>query len=799
MHHIKSLCFFIAFIIVSGYTFADSPAKLCTISGIVSDSISREGLPYAAVQLYSSNDEVVKGAMTDIDGNYTIEGIMAGTYRAVASYMGYVQSEKVIRVSEKKTIADFRLESKSLSLDTYELTAEKSLTENTIEKTTVNVTKNLTLSEGSATDVMTTLPSVDIDIDGNLNYRGNDKVTVLLNGQRSELTMVLDQIPASQIEKVEIINNPSAKYEADGMSGIINIVLKTGNQQKNKTTFQLNAGLPETFGGNIGFTQIREKSSFFVSGGYQHKTKFQTKEHLRRNYEAPDGFNYYQFDRMDDNLNNAIFTTSYNYNINKRQQIGISLTGSKKFNHADRSINYQTQYQHGGVESGSTKEIDISLDNNNLESDIHYRLGFAKEGQELRAKVHYSLLDQLQQMDNRHYTSSNDEPALQNTALEQYNITYNASLDYIHPLKENLKFETGYNLNVRDLSNDFSSESFDYDESLWTEDLELNNQFHYMQQVNALYTNLTGKWNRFSFQAGLRAEYVKTAQNDVEKDKYLDIFPSANISLKTDKKNSFYSAYTRRINRPTIKMLNPYTDEYADIMNQHRGNPELMPEYVNSFELGHRYTGKKVSGSVALFYRDINQAISRVKSASNDSALYVTFMNLDKARMPGAEISVSYHPVKWWNMNIGGNIFNTTLVGSYAYNDVNKSMTGWNLNASTAFKLKGGVGIQLYGYYRSSLPSVMGTYIHRYYMDAAISKKVLKNKGRLVFKVSDVFNSYRFGLDLDAIDANGYHYSQSNRRKNESQYFILSFIYNIDGKQQKKGPTTNFFLDSFDK
>jgi len=126
-------------------------------------------------------------------------------------------------------------------------------------------------------------------------------------------------------------------------------------------------------------------------------------------------------------------------------------------------------------------------------------------------------------------------------------------------------------------------------------------------------------------------------------------------------------------------------------------------------------------------------------------------------------------------------------------------MTGWNLNGSSNFRFRGGIGVQIYAYYRSSLPSVMGTYIHRYYSDAAISKKILKNKGQLVLKVSDVFNSYRYGLDLDALDINGDQYSQRNRRKNESQYFILSFIYNIDGKQKKEEPKTNFFLDSFDK
>jgi outer membrane cobalamin receptor len=784
---------------VSIVAFGESPSGKYKLYGCVRDSITMTGLPYASVQLLNTNNKVIKGVMTDIEGNYIIDEIKEDRYKLVASYMGYLQSEKTILINGKETKTDFQLQPKTISLEAYELTAEKRLMVTSVEKTTINVAKNLTLTEGSAINVMTSLPSVDIDIDGNLSYRGSDKVTVLINGQRSELTKILDQIPAHQIEKVEIINNPSAKHEADGMSGIINIVMKSGRNKKNSTTIQLNAGLAETYGGNIGFNQVRDKSAFYISGGYQRKTKFQTKEHLRSNYEAPEGLNYYQFDRMDDVLNNAILSTSYNYFINKNQQVGVTLTGSKKFNQADRDIQYQTLYTDNSIDSESTKEINISLDNNNLDSEIQYNIEFSEEGHSLAASAHISFLDQQKNMENRHFLLENINPSLQNTTLEQDNFTSSFSVDYKLPAMSKIMIEAGYNFNTRDLSNVFSSISYNYDNNSWENDTDLENHFFYFQQINALYADLSGKWKRFSIIGGLRAEYVRTAQNGIDTDKYLDIFPSVNVSTTINQNNTIYAAFTRRINRPDIKMLNPYTDEYADIMNQHRGNPELQPEYVNSFEIGHHHTGKKLSGTIAIYYRNISQAISRVKTASNDSALVVTFINLEKARMPGVDLAASYSPYKWWNINAGVSIFNTTLIGSYAFNEVNKIMTGWNLNASSSFKFKNGIGAQVYGYYRSALPSVMGTYIHRYYFDAAVSKKMLKNKGRLVFKVSDIFNTYRYGLDLDAADINGYHYSQSNRRKNESQYFILSFVYNIDGKQKNTLPKTNFFLDSFDK
>ncbi len=247
-------------------------------------------------------------------------------------------------------------------------------------------------------------------------------------------------------------------------------------------------------------------------------------------------------------------------------------------------------------------------------------------------------------------------------------------------------------------------------------------------------------------------------------------------------------------------MLNPFSDEYADLLNMHIGNPDLQPEYVNSVEAGSRFVYNKFSCMGSIYYRNISQAISRVKSASNDSALYVSFINLDRAKLIGGEISFTYKPFNWWNINSSSNIFHTDLSGNYKNNQVNNSRMGWNVNLSNSFKIPYNFGFKISAYYRSKLPSVMGTYKERYYFDLALSKKILKNKAQLIFKISDVFNTYRYGLDLDATDENNFSYSQINRRKNESQYFILSFVYNIDGSNKhKKKQKEKFFLNSFDK
>jgi len=782
-------------------SFGGSFSAICEISGVVKDSINGEELPFAAVQILAIKDSsLVKGAITNSEGYYTINDIDTGRYHIIASYMGYNERGKILDINSKKVTCDFFLIQKSISLSEISITAQKNLVEKSIEKTTINLSKNLTIAGGTATDVMQTLPSVDIDIDGNIKYRGSDQVIILLNGEKSELVKSLDQIPAEQIERVELINNPSAKYEAEGMSGIINIVLKTGKAGKNKTTLMLNAGYPETFGTNAGYSGMTEKFRFFVNAGIKHYSNYQIKEHLRENYGNPDANNYYQYDRQNENLNNAIINSNLEYTINNKQQIEVSFIGTKIFNNADRQIEYETLNKSGQTETEAQKEIDINLDNYTIDGNLNYRYSFTN-GRFLSSKIHYSFFSQLQEMNNKYYPESNrTNPELQNTFSRQTNKKTDFSFDYIHPFNDSITFETGYNFNAKDLLNDFNSESYQINPGQWIGDTALANNFNYNQFISAVYFNLNAKLKHFEIHAGFRSEYTKNSQNNSYKREYIDFFPSVNISRTLSRHSTVFAGYNRRINRPTIKMLNPFSDEYADLLNRHKGNPALKPEYVNSFEIGNRFVYNKFSGLGSVYYRNIDQAISRIKYASNDSALFVSFINLEKAKLIGFEIILSYKPFDWWSINTAGNIFYTNLSGEYGNNKVNNSKTGWNLNLSNNFNIPKNFGVQLAAYYRSKLPSVMGTYRERYYVDLAFNKKLLKNKAQLIFKISDVFNIYKFGLDIDTIDDNNYSYSQVNRRKNESRYFILSFIYNINGKeQQQKKQKENFFLDDFDK
>jgi outer membrane receptor protein involved in Fe transport len=779
-------------------TYAGEPVK-CTISGVVTDSINAEGLPYASIQLKSIDEELHSyGVMTDAEGVYVIKDIKPGNYLIQVSYMGFQTKKLEITLINKNTKLDFELQRVALSLDGVSISAEKELVERSIEKVTVNVAKDITLSGGSATDVFQSLPAVDVDVNGEINYRGSDKVVILIDGEASGLTSNLDQISAEMIEKVELISNPNAAYDAEGASGIINVVLKKNNASNRKSTLKLLAGYPQTIGIDAGHQRGTKKYSFLIQTGAIRKSMFQTKEHLRENFENSLASDYYQFDRQDKFANNAYLRTNLSYKLHKNHKLTLWLMGSAKSDVADRTIDYKRIFL-GEIDSQSEKEIDIELKNYLLESRLNYSYKISNKSK-LTAKFNVSYLDQNQKMFNEYYPEINNEFSEdQRTLLVQENITGGAGLNYNYKPNDVYVFDGGYQFKVKDLINRFSSESYNPNGNFWEDQTELVNDFTYVLNVHALYAKLNTVYKSWKVQVGLRGEYTQNILNDNETASYMDLFPSISVSKKLGKHTSLNASYSRRINRPTIKMLNPYSDEYADLLNMHKGNPDLLPEYVNSVELGAQYSFDKFSITNAIYYRDIRDAISRVKAASNDSALYVSFINLDKARMYGAELSIRLKAFSWWSINGGANVFNTNLEGEYKGNLVNNSRTGWQLNLSNTFKYKKWGSLQISSYYRSKLPSVMGIYKERYYMDVAFSKPLMKKKAKLVFKVSDLFDTYLFGLDLEALDENKNSYSQSNRRKRESRYFLLSFIYNLDAKQSKSKTKRNFFLEEFDK
>ena len=769
------------------------------ITGYVKDSLSSKKLPYASIQLFSfPANEMMERTIANKEGHFIFEDIDCGAYKIMASYMGYHTKELLIEVDEEKETFYLLLSTNTLKLNEVQVTGNRKLIETTIENTIVNVSQNNTIKGSTITDALQTIPSVDVDFDGNIRYRGSEKVMLLINGKKSALEKSLGQLPFDVVERIEIFHNPSAKYTAEEMSGIINIVLAGGDKNGNSTLLQLNAGDHNLFGGNIGYSLDFGKTELFVSAGLNHKTSGHIKNHYRTNYDHMADNSYSQCDVLQDKPNKGFLNTSFNYKINNKNYIGLSAFGTKALTLADRSIDYATIANNGTIKQKSHKNIGIEIESSSFESEVSYKTVFNREGQQLETFIKYSEFDDNRKMENRHFCTN--LPDLQNTVASQLNRVWYGGIEFTHPVSDFVFFEGGYHLNKQGSLNYFTSESYNYKNAGWNTDKELDSRFRYSRHVEALFCAFNIKKNSWEAGIGIRTEYTSTTQNEKSRSTRLNIFPTVDFAIKINETNNIYVGYNRRINRPSAGILDPFANKYPDELNIYQGNPELIPEFVNSFEIGERFYGKRISGSFSLYHRYIRQAISKVKLACDDSALVVTYRNLDHATHSGCDFVVSFQPFIWGEISTTANFFCTSLSEEVVNTTNDRCRFAWNGSISFQLRLPKAINCQMAGYYRSRLPSIMGTYKERWYADLAVSKKILKNKGQITFKIEDIFDSYLYGLSVNSCTGKEYLYSQQNLKKIDSEYFMLSFIYNINGKSQsKKTEKDSFYLDSFEK
>ena len=714
--------------------------------------------------------------------------------------VGYQTDYDTLLVKEKEIQFEKELYPLDSRLQEVEISAHREGVENKEDRKKYNVSNQAINSTGTAKDLLLSLPSVDMDAEGKLSYRGSTKVLILVDGEQSNLVQALDQIPADQIDFIEVNNNPSVKYRAEGAVGLIHIHTKKQKGQGSQTQLNIYAGLPENMGASVGYSFHKQKFSFYVRPGFTRKKQFQTKEHWRENFENSMADDYYQYDRQDETLNAVVLNAGMKYQINKKQSLSVDLLGSGKFDHADRSIYYKSEDKQDIQSYASNKDIDISNENKTLDLNIKYQAKGKLNKQLFSARANYSYFNQLYQLDNSWLNEGNFSLAeLQNTQTLQDNRKAGLELNYQYPFHDSLLFYFGYAGQLTDLINDFRSESYNYVASDWISDTSLNNYFHFIQNIQAAYLGMEFLFSRASLDLGTRLEYTDIEQSNRMKDNYLDLFPRAFFSYRLRPNTSTSVSLSRRINRPTLRMFNPYVREYADILNMHQGNPDLKPEYVLSAEVALRQVYEKVSWGFSLYYRDVDDAISRVKYGSNDSAFLVTFMNFARGEFAGIEPDILYKPSSKWNLSFSGNVFYSHLKGEYSGNKIDKSHWVYHLSLGCNVKLPWKLNAQFRAFYRSTMPSVFGTYLDRYWMDMAISRKVLKGKGKVIFKVSDVFNTWRYGLDLLAVGDDDFAYTQKNRRKNQSQYFSIGFQYNVKSATKEGKKKGNFYLDEMNK
>ncbi len=761
-----------------------------SISGKVVDKNLQQPVSYAAIVIKSENgSETVTGGITHEDGSFEISKLPEGNLSLEVQFIGYKTYYQKIIISKENKKLDLGviiLEEEAQQLAGVEVVGERTTIEQKIDRKVINVGKDLTTAGASAADIMNNIPSVNVDQQtGELSLRGNSNVRVMVDGKLSNVPVaqLLRQIPSSSIKSIELITNPSAKYNPEGMSGIINIVLhKNANIGFNGT---LNTGL--TVGEEAKFNSSLDlnykNGKFNLYGNYGNNIgKYVNDGFIYRHVENSEQI----FDFLNNNKSH-LYKLGVDFFLNDNNTISF-FTNQNIF---DGKMNGKTDVLYYDMPARNTTQLFAGAnDNTSAQYNFDYKLKFKKEGHNLELEVDYN---RFKDDENTNFTSTGSTLFPDYIDLVGTKRTQTiANLDYVNPLDSISKLEMGLEARVFETKVDYSSTGLSFNVAGNLRPTP-NTDFLYGMDIYSAYATYGQNYEKWSYQAGLRAENVevKADTNTVRSfsDKYTEFYPSAFLTFSPTDKNQFQISYSRRVDRPGLSQVNPIR-EWSTPLISSLGNPSLVPQFTNSYELN--YTRRLEQGSITtgIFYRSIKDEINRAVYVDrlDLNKMILTFDNYDNTAAYGVEMSYNYKPLKWWSINGSIDLFSQTQRGiserllasnSTATQDdivmekIEVENTAYNLRMSNSFNVTKKLTLQLFGFYRGKNQTIQFQVKPMYFVNTGMRYSFAEGKGTFSLNFNDVFKTMHFAFDADNP------YTQNGRFNWESQnvYVGLSYMF----------------------
>jgi len=804
---------------------AQQNQKPITISGKVTDSESGQPLEYATFVLQKTDSpDQVTGGITDLDGNFEIT-TAPGTYNIRVEFISYKTYSKQGQTFNSDTnLGSITLSPDVAQLAEVEVVGEKTTVEVRLDKKIYNIGKDLTTSGATISDALSNVPSVNVDIDGAISLRGNENVRILINGKPSALagfgsTEALQQLPADAIEKVEVITSPSARYDAEGTAGILNIVLKREKTLGFNGSVNLYGGHP-TNGGITANANLRtNKFNFFTTVGYRYREGpgngfFDTRYFDPRQDAFLDSIAYDRNieDRDISRINrgvNANFGMEYFFNEQS------SITGSYFYrtgSDEDLTTNINDYFLNNDPQVGTTRsELETEKDNTHQVS-LNYINRFDKDGHVLTADLQYSVDEEVQNgfiaEPVRYNNTNNNDIAIpmEETSTLEDQTEYLVQSDYVLPFGEDSQFEAGYR-------GTFENEVTDY--RLLQENaggvLEVNvnqtNVFDFTQNVHALYSQYGSKFGDFNFLLGLRMESTQLkgkieselTEEELQEEfsfpidtdfdnNYTGLFPTVNLIYEFTERENVSLGYNRRINRPWSWFLNPFPSR-SSRTNIFQGNPNLRPAFSNAFDLGYLKRWDKLTLTSSVYYQRETDAFQRVQEqvfitgpgGSQVEVIRNIPFNLATNDRTGAEVGMLYNPTKWLRLNGSVNFFRFSLDGEFNGVDYSQSNNSWFGRFSSKVTLPWKIDWQTNAFYRGASDDIQGRSDGILSIDLAFSKDLLNDNATISLNVQDLLNS-RKRSSFTTTDF----FEQDSDFQWRQRQLRVSFIYRIN-EQKKRG------------
>lgn len=788
---------FSAFICLSITSLSAQQQGQGSISGIIIEKISNKPLEFANVILRNTSDSSkLQGTVTGKNGEFSFDKVPFGTYKVIYSFIGFdkVESPSFALNSKqnKFDLGKLYISESMATLGEVSVTAQRSTYVNSIDRKTFNVGQDVMSKTGSVSDLLQNIPSVQVDIDGNVSLRGAGNVMFLINGKPSALmganyAVVLQQMPASSIEKIEIITNPSAKYKPDGTSGIINIILKKDKSLGLNGLVSLNAGNEKRYNGNFSLNYNPGKINIFGSYSIRQDDRLRYTDDYRKHFISnADTVDYIHVISGDSSRPlSHILRTGVDYKINRNNKLVV--TGSynyRSFTRHSTNVNLWQDTWLNNIKDYDRSRFDPEFEKD-LELSANYIHTFSKEGHELNIDYTTSFSDE--QEDN-HYTNTyrvpDIPPSYDNTLIKQGENNSQFSAEYSNPISEKKKFEAGYILEMSRSDMDYYGEYLDPLKGKWIEDTAKSNNFIYRQTIHVLYGAYEQDLGKFGFLAGARAEETFLDENQVTtssivNNSYFRLYPSLHISYKLTDLHELQLNYSHRIRRPEGDEMNPFP-EWADPYNLRIGNPYLKPADIHSFELGYQYKENKTTFLSTAYYRYIYNGMTDITKFINDTVKLTTRENLAKSSSAGLELIFTTSIGKIATLNLSANTYYNTIDASSLGYSSNRSIISWSANLSAGFNLTKSSVLQVTSSYVAKTLTPQGNQLPTFVMNTGFKQEIFKRKAALILTVSDVFNSLR---NISVIDTPELY--EKILRRRSARIIYIGFTYSF-GNQKKK-------------
>ena len=730
-----------------------------TILGKVVDRSSGSPMNFATVAVYSELDNLVEGTITDENGEFSLK-VPFGNYYLLVEFMGFEgyksPSFLISREIPKKDFDNINLSPSFDNLDEVIVEGEKAFMELALDKRIFNVAEDLANAGRTTSDILMNLPSVTVDTQGNVRLRGSDNVRILVDGKPSGLVSFkggrgLQQLPASMVDRIEIITNPSARYEAEGMAGVINIILKKETNSGFNGSFEVIAGTPTNLGLAANLNYRHKKINWFINYGIAKRivprrgTLYQ---------EAFGGDTIFISDQSTEGTVNSIDNNiraglDYFFNENSILTASYSLRRSDARRITDIRYN-DYLFNMNNMQSYSLRRQDETEKEPNSEYLITYKRNFDTKRHELTTVLTY--LDYWENSDQL-FTESTFSPdgilipsrsLIQTSINDEFEKQYLIQVDYVRPIGTDGKFETGIRSSFRDMENDFIVEELN-EQGEFEPMPGLDNIFLYRENIHALYGILGNKTKKLTYQGGLRTEWtdIKTTlvkTNEENPRNYVNLFPSAHLTYNFTKENGLQLSYSKRVRRPFYNDLSPFVT-FSDARNFFSGNPDLEPEFTDAFELGHIKYFEKGTLFSTVFFRNTVDKIERIRTVDNEGNATTLPQNLTGEQSFGLEFTTDYAIFPWWKADMNVNFFYANIDGSNVQSNFTATTYSWNARQNSRFTFGNGIIAQVRSNYQARQRIAQGVQKGIFFMDVSASKDILKKKGTLVLNIADIFNS----------------------------------------------------------